>query len=103
MTGELTQRQAYEKECREHFNEIGLFGDTDICRLVGFSDDGDDFYWIVMRPDFRGEYKKIYCSMVGPWISLKNIYPRYENLEHQFTHVWQCPPQKDFLLDVVEE
>lgn len=86
-------------KCKKHFNEIGLFGDTDICRLIGFGEDEEDFYYKVMRP--IGEIT--YASAVGPWESLKGFYPRYVQLESQFSGVWDCPSQPEFTHDWIGE
>lgn len=93
------EKEHYLNECKEHFNEIGLSQDTTVCRLIGFADDGEDYYWITAHPSHKCEAPKIiYESMVGPWVSLKGIYPRYEQLESMFVW-WNCPPHDEFILD----
>jgi len=91
-------KEEYLKTCRQHANEIGLLNDTDVVRLIGFADDGEDYYWIVAYPShICGKEKIVYSSMVGPWVSLKGIYPRYDALEKQFIY-WNCL-QRDFIVD----
>lgn len=79
------------------FNEIGLWADTEISRLIGYGEDEDDCYYILMFP--KGPYndpKIVWCSMVGPWVSLKCCYRRYEQLESHMTFN-NCPPQENWI------
>lgn len=92
-TGERERREHYLAEARAMFNDICILADTDIVRLVGFSEDDRDYYWVTMN--MRGERSG--CSMVGPCISLKGLYPRYDQLEWIFSHNG-CPPQEQFYL-----
>ena len=81
------------------FNDIGLYGDTRICRLIGFGDDGEDYYYILMEPGFLGDDPTIvWGSMVGPFVSLKHHCRRYKQLDNQMTNIWNCPPQKEWLV-----
>src|SRR5574337_434588 len=91
-------RNKFARECGKQFNHIGLLNDTDVVRLIGFADDGEDYYYKVMYPSLTGgEPKILYSSMVGPFASLKGHYRRYKQLERQFTDVWNAPPQKEFV------
>ena len=87
-------RKDYMEECRSVFNDIGLWADADICRLIGYAEDDDDCYYILLFPN-RGT---IWSSMVGPFVSLKGCYRRYEQLESQMTNLWDCPPEKEFII-----
>lgn len=91
--------EKFMKECKKVFNHIGLLYDTDIVRLIGYAEDDDDCYYLVLQPDFLGKHKVVWASMVGAFESLKNChYPRYKQLENQMSGIWNCPPEKDFLI-----
>ena len=101
---EMTRCNDVLEECQKHFNEIGLFGDMDMCRLIGYAEDEYDCYYKTMHPSILGDEPKIvYESAVGAWETMKGIYPRYEALEHQFSKVWNCPEQKEFANDWIGE
>ena len=92
------------KKLPKMFNDIGLYGDTDICRLIGFADSGEDYYYIIMKTGFKWETPKIiYASMVGAFVSLKRHYKRYKQLDNQMTSVWNCPPQKEWRNEIIKE
>jgi hypothetical protein len=85
---QLNSKRA-EKICRKMFNHMGFhWGDQRICRLIGFGDDEEDFYYITK--DSSG--KIIWHSMVGGFCTLKGRIPNhdYKNLEYG------CPPEKEF-------
>jgi len=63
------------KKCRKHFNEIGIYGGTQIARLIGYGEDPSDAYYLLRYPPERwGEpYQDRYSSMVGGWFSIKRM------------------------------
>jgi len=70
-----------ERVCRSMFNHVGFYwGDMKLSRLIGFGDDGRDFYYITKRIDG----KVAWYSMVGGFTSLKGKIGAqdYANLEH---------------------
>lgn len=92
------------RKLKRQFNHIGLYGDADMCRLIGFADSEEDYYYILIYPNCRGEKAMIhYNSMVGPFVSLKYRYPRYKQLDNLMTNVWNCPPQKEFRIEKTKE
>ena len=95
----------YLEELRPFFNDIGLLYDTEVVRLIGYAQSPVDCYYITQKRHFTGEkYDGIcYSSMVGSFVSLKGIYPRYEQLEHMFTNVWNCPPVSEAIIKEIEE
>lgn len=90
----LTPKRA-EMICRKMFNHIGFhWGMCEICRLIGFGDDGEDWYYITK--DSRG--KVVWNSMIGGFCTLKGRIPNwdYRNLESSHS-LNGCPPEKEFL------
>jgi hypothetical protein len=87
------------------FNEIGLYADTRVCRLIGFADSEVDYYYILMFPALLEDDPEhiVYSSMVGPWVSLKGHYRRYKQLDNQMTNVWNCPPQDKWRDEKINE
>jgi hypothetical protein len=78
----MTSKLNIDKEqeyCRKHFNEIGIYGGDSITRLIGYSEDESDCYYIlrflpVWNDDFSGfTNKTVHCSMVGGWYSIKSM------------------------------
>jgi len=67
-------------EVREFHNDVCIYGDAMLVRLVGVAEDKDDLYYILRQSYHTGEYS---ASAVGPIVSLRPIYPaeRYENLD----------------------
>lgn len=95
-------REAYVAEVKALFNDICLVADTNLVRLIGFHEDEMDFYYHVKymscnRPAYITSPNQLehYSSFVGPCVSLKGIYPRYEQLETIFT-LNGCPPVDSF-------
>ncbi len=86
----------YLEECRLLFNEIGLYCDSDICRLIGYAEDDEDCYYLLMYPGGMLHYS----SMVGPFESLKGTYKRYQQLEKLMTESWDCPPYINFVVKI---
>jgi hypothetical protein len=68
-------RDKARERCRKEFNEIGIYGGTDIARLIGFGEDESDSYYLLRYPPQAwGEpCKEVYCSMVGGWYSIKKM------------------------------
>ena len=91
----MTEEEAIE-ECRKVFNHVGIMYDTEIVRCIGFADDGDDYYYIGL--DKRGD--KQYYSMVGAFISLKDLnYRRYEIMDKLMHDLWGCPRADEFIIE----
>lgn len=70
--------------CRKEFNEIGIYGGTQIARLIGYGEDPSDcYYFLRYPPKHWGEpCKDVYSSMVGGWYSIKKMGKRaYEYTE----------------------
>jgi|WetSurMetagenome_2_1015567.scaffolds.fasta_scaffold831337_1 hypothetical protein len=63
------------KKCQKHFNEIGIYGGTDITRLIGYAEDAEDCYYILRYPSkmWKDRYSDVWCSMVGGWFSIKRM------------------------------
>lgn len=94
----LTKEVAIE-QAKKVFNHIGLVGDTEIARCIGFLDSGEDYYWVVQKPGGG----IINSSMVGTFTSLKDCnYPRYDYLEKMMTEVWDCPKHPYFSIEIRE-
>jgi hypothetical protein len=91
-------------------NHIGIVSDMEIGRLVGFAEDQMDYYHIVryMKPtstlhrrDSNGFYTAFH-SMVGSFISLKDIYgDRYDHMDTVFA-MNGAPPSGDFIIKVMD-
>jgi len=89
----------FSKECREMFNDICIIGDMDLVRLVGCSFDLMDMYYHVRFPNgFHASTMghDMHMSAVGPCVSLKGIYPRYDSMENIF-NLNGCPPVIEFI------
>ncbi len=63
------------------FNDICIVGDTDLARLIGFHEDEWDYFYLML---YTGG-KSCLHSAVGSCISLKSIYPRYEQMDKVFS------------------
>jgi hypothetical protein len=65
----------FRRFCKRHFNELGIYGGTEITRLIGYSEDADDCYYILLAPpeEYKGKCKEIHASMVGGWYSIKKM------------------------------
>jgi hypothetical protein len=91
-------RNDHIEEVKNVFNHIGLLNDTEVVRCIGFAEDEEDYYWIVLSPS-RGI---IYSSKVGSFVSLKNLnYPRYDHLENAMHELWDVPRSEEFIMDVL--
>lgn len=79
----------YQKECRKHFNELGIFGGTDLTRLIGYGEDEDDCYYLLCYPpeEYGGVCKEVYASMVGGWFSIKKMGKRGYEYTQRNCHI----------------
>ena len=68
-------RDKERARCKKEFNEIGIFGGTDITRLIGFGEDPWDCYYLLRYPpkEWGEPCKDVYSSMVGGWYSIKKM------------------------------
>lgn len=82
-----------EAECRRWFNRVGLFGGTVPCRIVGFCDGAEDYYYIAHEwPRLNGP-RKSYQSMVGG----------FDPVDGEYTNrAWDgmVPPVPKFIVEV---
>lgn len=91
-------REEYIEKTKKVFNHIGILNDTEIVRCIGFAEDDEDYYWIVVSP----ERSLVYSSMVGGFVSLKDLnYPRYEYMEMAMNDYWGCPREKEFIIEKI--
>ncbi len=66
------------------FNHVGVYGGTNLCRLIGYAEDISDCYYIVK--DENG--KVCYESMVGGFFSIKKMGKRgYKYTEVNFARM----------------
>lgn len=94
-----TERDQFiiEQKIKEMFNDICILIDTSLVRLVGFGSDTMDFYYICKDIDGR----IIRMTAVGSIFSLKNSYPRYQQMEHKF-NINRCPRETQFILEHID-
>jgi hypothetical protein len=86
-------REEHIEEARKVFNHIGILNDIEIVRCIGFAEDNEDYYWMVISP----KEELFYSSKVGGFVSLKDLnYPRYEYLEMAMNDYWNCPRAEEF-------
>lgn len=83
---------------KSQHNDIGIVHDSDIVRLIGYHEDALDAYYQVKRPDGVISY----CSMVGHWHSLKDIYPNYEHME-KVLDMNNCQREPEFQVTVASD
>ena len=86
-------REEIIAEMRMMHNDIGLYGDTEVCRLVGFGEDACDWYYVLQT--LKG--KRFYGSVVGPFESLRGVYSRYDILDNMFA-LNGCPHADEFVI-----
>jgi len=94
----MITREEHIEDCRQVFNHIGILSDTAIARCIGFAEDEEDYYWVVVyhrnSPLPSG---KIFHSKVGDFVSLKELgYPRYEYLDEMMDKHWGAPKADKF-------
>jgi hypothetical protein len=94
--GPLTRESAM-RECKRNFNHIGVYAGYEVCRLIGFGDDGEDFYYITIDPSG----KVVWSSMAGGFYSIKGMERRgYRYIECNFRRY--APPAKKFIVEIFE-
>jgi hypothetical protein len=84
ITGDLAVgSEDFLEELKAHSNEICLYGNTNMTRLIGYYEDDDECYYVV-----RGRYgdKVGLLSCVGGLLSLKKYLPEavYQGIENTF-------------------
>lgn len=90
----LNEKRA-EGICRLMFNHAGITAMGRVERLIGFGDDGEDFYYIIRGQDG----KIIWHSMVGAFVTLKGKINNwnYYNID-SVLELNGCPKEKKFLV-----
>jgi hypothetical protein len=102
----MIDRDQIIKDLKKMHNHIGIINDTELGRLVGFSEDFMDYYYIIrhicnerIHKDNEG-FNTTHHSMVGSFVSLKDIYgDRYTHMDEIFT-INGAPPSKEFIIKV---
>jgi hypothetical protein len=90
---ELLTREKAIEECKKNFNHIGIYGGFQLCRLIGFGEDEDDFYYYTIDVDG----KKVFNSMVGGFFSIKNM--GEEGYKYTDVNIsYHCPEAKEFTI-----
>lgn len=91
------KREDAVAEAKALFNRICIVHDSDLVRVVGFHEDGMDYYYHVRtrERDARRGRTEWFATYVGACVSLQGI-DRYEHLEADFTRDG-CPPAEEFL------
>ena len=92
----MTQQDDCISEARAMFNHIGIYGGCILARLIGFSDDGDDFYWHIM--EMGG--KESHASMVGGFESLLGKIDGYDRIDNLFA-LNGSPKQEEFRITML--
>lgn len=90
------------KDLQTKFNDIGIIGNSDLVRLIGFHEDERDYYYhiLYMNGRNRGSDKNnAYFTMVGSFLSLKGLIPDYDytSLDNVFS-LNGAPPSKEFVV-----
>ena len=87
---------SFEKECRDNFNKVGIYGATMMGRLIGYCETDEDCYYVLQTWPKMGGPEKVMYSMVGGFDAL----PR-EGFEYTYRN-WDSmvPPVEEFLLEV---
>ena len=95
----MTTRESFIERMRAMHNDIGLYGHTDLSRLIGFHEDDTDFYYHLRGIQRPVKDREFYGSAVGPFLSLKPwIPPRdYEAMDRIFT-LNGALPSDEFLI-----
>lgn len=90
-------REAAVAEVQALFNRICILHDSDLVRVVGFHEDGMDYYYHVRcrERDARNGRTEWFATYVGACVSLEGI-ERYDQLEADFTRNG-CPPAEAFI------
>ncbi len=95
-------RDGLIEELKPKLNDIGIIGDTNLCRLIGFHEDDDDFYYHVLYMNGHNRHSDkndVYFSMVGRFETLKGVLPEesYKRMESTFS-LNGAPPSKEFII-----
>ena len=93
-------RESAVAEARALFNRICIVHDSDLVRVVGFHEDGMDYYYRVRSrerdlPAHRKGRPEWLATYVGACVTLEGI-ERYDRLEAGFTRDG-CPPAEAFI------
>jgi len=86
----------FEKECRDSFNKVGIYGGIILGRLVGYCETEEDCYFIIKEWTSYEGPETHRCSMVGGFDPL----PR-EGFEYTYRN-WDrmVPEAEEFILEV---
>lgn len=92
----LSQKRA-ENICRKMFNHVGISPMNRLSRLIGFGDDGEDFYYIIK--ELNGNI--VFSSMVADFCSIKGKISNwsYNNINKSIS-INGCPEEKDFWIKI---
>ncbi len=98
----LLTREIAIKDLKTKFNDIGIIGDTDLCRLIGFHEDDDDFCYHVLYMNGHNHFSDrndSYFTMVGRFETLKGVLPEesYKRMESTFS-LNGAPPSEEFII-----
>jgi len=76
-------RQTVIRLMKAMHNHIGITGDCELCRVVGFYEDEMDYYWEVTN--IEGE--NVFHTACGHFVSLKGVLPEehYTRIDNFFT------------------
>jgi hypothetical protein len=83
------------EEMRPFHNDICIIYDSKFVRLLGVHEDAVDLYYYVVGDDYFDV--PYYASAVGACVSMKGIYPRYEQMENYMTFKG-CAKNEEFLV-----
>lgn len=89
------------KDLQTKFNDIGIIGNSDLVRLIGFHEDEMDYYYHVLYMNgynHCSDKNDVYFTMVGSFLSLKGIIPDddYIKIDNVFS-LNGAPQSKEFV------
>ena len=98
----MKRRDDIIEDLKTKFNDVGIIGDAELCRLIGFHEDEMDNYYHVLYMNGHYRYSDKndgYFTMVGCFESLKGILPdeSYKRLESTFS-LNGAPPSEEFII-----